>query len=87
VVLAWIQELGYNWQAVTARKHFFPPVAATVVKIPGLAKGIWKAEVWDTWGGTALSEKAITVGLDGNATVDVPSFTGDVALRLTKEPS
>ena len=85
--LAWIQQLGHNWREVAVKHRTFNPVPATVVTIPGLARGAWKAQVWDTWTGVIKSETTINVDLGGDAKIDVPSFTGDVALKLVKAPS
>lgn len=87
VCLAWIQQAGHSWRAVITQKKSFAPVPPTIVKIPGLAKGQWKAQVWDTWTGVVTHESTVNVDLSGDAKVDLPSFTGDVALKLLKEPN
>jgi hypothetical protein len=85
-VIAWFRVQGRSWQAVCAKHRTFAPCPETVVGIPGLARGPWTAEIWDTWTGRLVASSKVTVGLDGKARVSLPAVTKDIAVRMRKTP-
>ncbi|HWD41062.1 MAG TPA: DUF5060 domain-containing protein [Fimbriimonas sp.] len=84
IALAWLNHIGRNWQAVVVQKRTFAPVPPSVLTLTGLAQGTWRAELWDTWTGKIVGTQAVSVGLDGNARVRLPSITVDLAVKLSK---
>ncbi len=83
-VIAWLRTEGRSWRRAIVGKTTFPPVAPSVVGLDGLAAGTWKIQVWDTWTGKVRDERLETVGNRGKIRVRVPSFSGDLALKLVR---
>ncbi len=84
-VLAWIRNEDDTFRNVVELKHAIPVTPPTVLGMTGLASGWWKAVVWDTWAGSAVSTTRVHVGIDGNVRVRLPSIGQDIAVKLTRE--
>lgn len=85
--MAWLRQEDRTWRRVVEGKAPIRTIPEARLTLPGLAPGRWTAEVWDTWKGVALSRRAVTVGKDGRATLDLPPVQGDLAVRWTKATS
>jgi len=86
--LAWVFDTRSNWKDDQADNS--PPAEETVrIGIPNLANGNYKADWFDTRVGKIIqSEKVLATAADsGNLTLSVPTFTRDIALRLTPNRS
>ena len=82
--ILWARPEGKTWKRVIVDKVSFPEVPESVITLEGLGAGTWTLEAWDTWKGVVTSTKTIKVGINGKAKLPVPSFTKDLALKLTK---
>ncbi len=58
--LAWARLEGRTWQNVCVQKAQIPPAAPSILVLPGVAPGSWKAEVWDTWGKGVLDTQSVS---------------------------
>lgn len=87
VAVIWVRQSGQNWHSLVVEKRIPPVVPPTVLHVPGLASGAWKAEVWDTWTGKLVARSVVSVGLDGTAAVNLPAIPLDVAVKLIKTPA
>jgi hypothetical protein len=81
--VAWIRREARSWTAAVKGQPGRAP--ATVMGLTGLASGAWTAEVWDTWTGTVLQSKTISIPVSGRVRVNIPAFETDVALKLKKQ--
>jgi hypothetical protein len=78
-MLLWLHDLKSNWRNVLEGR---PPVPQTSLILNLPAAGAWQVSWWDTWKGTVLrTDSASTV--EGRLELRPPTFTGDVAARLT----
>ncbi|MDR3689929.1 MAG: DUF5060 domain-containing protein [Fimbriimonas sp.] len=82
--IVWLRPDGRTWHRAIIDKAVFPPTPECKVSLDGLASGDWAVEIWDTWKGIILSTETSHVSLAGTATVSVPSFAKDLAIKLTK---
>ncbi len=82
--LAWARVEGYTWKRVCGQKETVPPAPASVLVLPELAPGRWQVELWDTWKGTVVETKEITVPNSGEARLPLPALEKDVAVKLRR---
>ena len=59
----------------------FPAVENAVLNVPGLQDGTYIVELWNTMTGTVMSIESATA-TDGTISIDLPSFTTDVAIKI-----
>jgi hypothetical protein len=83
--IGWVCQAGRNWRDMVV-KEIPPAVPPTVLEMAGLARGVWKAELWDTWTGRVMETETVRVGLDGSARVRLPLIGSDIALKMLREP-
>jgi hypothetical protein len=83
-VLAWARVEGRSWRRVCAEKETVPPAPPSVLVLPGLKAGSWRAEVWDTWSGTVLRTSDVKVPASGEARIALPPVEKDVAVKLRR---
>ncbi len=84
VALAWFRNGGRSWRSIVVEKQAPPPAPPTILSIPGLAMGRWKAEIWDTWSGRPTRTTYLTVELNGTARLALPTIASDLAVKLVK---
>jgi hypothetical protein len=83
-VLGWIQNVDHQW-------YFDPlllgpdlrPVEGATLALDGLADGAWTARWIDAYTGEDVAALPVAVS-GGTVTLDVPTFTRDVALRMER---
>ncbi|HNX05693.1 MAG TPA: hypothetical protein PKI32_09335, partial [Opitutales bacterium] len=56
----------------------------SVLVLPGLAKGKWDVELWDTWGGKPIQTFRVRVPASGEARVALPAIEKDLAVKLRR---
>jgi hypothetical protein len=83
--IAWIRLRGRSWSRAVLGPPQAPAVPA-IMSMLGLASGHWTAQVWDTWKGTVIRSEDIAVGIDGKASVLLPSVKTDLAVKLSRVP-
>lgn len=82
--LAWVRLEARSWTHVCITKEPIRPVAPSVLTIPQIAPGRWKAELWDTWAGKILQTVPIDVSSDREAHISLPEITKDIAVQLKR---
>jgi hypothetical protein len=84
ITLAWVKNLAHHF-APAGNPGDPVPVQGATLTLEGLADGTWSAHWIDAYDGSTLS---IVVGpvTGGSIELTVPSFVGDVALRMHHEP-
>lgn len=79
--LAWVYDTRSTWKTDRDGPAIEPQSGVTLV-VPNVTSGTWTATWWDTRAGRAVS--TVRVSAKNNAlTLDVPTFTRDIALRLS----
>ncbi len=84
-VLAWVRLEARAWTRVCVLKESLPPCAPSMLVLPEVAAGRWKAEIWDTHTGQVAGERMIDVAADGEARFPLPEIATDVAVRLKRQ--
>lgn len=84
--LAWVRLEGRSWAQVCSVGAKLPPCPASVLQLPGLASGRWRADLWDTWAGRIVQQSMVAVASDGIARVPLPEIATDLGVRLRREP-
>lgn len=87
VALAWAQVEGRTWRRLCMLKEVVPAAQPAVLRISGLARGAWRAEVWDTWRGHVLARHSVRVSGDGQARIPLPAVERDIAVKLRRATS
>jgi hypothetical protein len=82
--LAWVRLEPRSWTRVCVDKESFPVCQPTVLQMPELARGHWKAELWDTWEGRILQEQTVQADTEGTARIALPEIAKDLAVRLKR---
>lgn len=82
--VAWVRNRGYTWNLTGVRRESPRAEPASVLVLPGVAAGLWKAELWDTWSGKILGTQTVTVGKTGEARISLPSLSKDLAVRMRR---
>jgi len=82
--LVWVRLESRSWTRVCANKESLPPCPPSVLLLPQLGTGRWKAELWDTWSGRAMQEQMVESDTDGNLRVPLPEIAKDLAVRLNR---
>jgi hypothetical protein len=82
LALVWIKNLDHQFFPA-ARKGDPLPVEGALLELVGLGDGPWRARFLDTYTGAELAVLDLLVEA-GVAVLPVPSFVGDVALRLER---
>jgi cellulase (glycosyl hydrolase family 5)/uncharacterized protein DUF5060 len=83
--MAWVRVEGRSWRRVAGLKQAVPPAPASVLVLPGMAIGDWKAELWNTWTGSVLETKEVSVRHSGEARVALPAIEKDLAVKLRRQ--
>jgi hypothetical protein len=83
-LLAWVQNVDHQWRADPLPGPDPTPVVGALLPLTGLADGDWSARWIDPWTGAQLDVEPVLVS-GGAATLAVPTFSRDVALRLEAE--
>lgn len=79
--LVWIKNTAHQWwPAGSARPE---TIADATLTLQGLGDGAWEARWLDTYGAGEIARHPVTVAA-GAATLAVPPFSRDVALRLER---
>jgi hypothetical protein len=81
--LVWIKNLDHQFFPVETREGDPLPVDGALLELTGLVDGAWQARFLDTTTGADLAIVDLEV-VAGAAALPVPSFVGDVALRLER---
>jgi hypothetical protein len=84
VVLAWVQNVDHQWLLDPLPGPDETPVEAATLALTDLADGAWTARWIDTYTGADVATSALSVS-SGAATLAVPTFARDVALRLDRD--
>lgn len=82
-VLAWVQNVDHQWLLDPLPGPDPSPVEDATLALTDLADGAWTARWIDTYTGKDVAVEAVTV-TGGAATLAVPTFAKDVALRLER---
>jgi hypothetical protein len=82
--VAWARVEGRSWKRVCAEKDPPPPAPPSIVVLPGLAKGRWRAEVSDTWSGDVIDRQEVAVTSAGLARVRLPAVSRNLAVKLRR---
>jgi hypothetical protein len=82
ITLAWVKNLAHHF-APEGHPGDFVPVEGATLTLEGLADGAWTARWIETRTGDELRRDAADAA-NGALTLAVPSFVGDVALRLER---
>ncbi len=82
--IAWVRVDGRSWRRVCALKEQIPPAPPSVLVLPGLAKGKWDVELWDTWAGKPIQTSRIKVPASGEARIALPAIEKDLAVKLRR---
>ncbi|HNX33816.1 MAG TPA: DUF5060 domain-containing protein [Kiritimatiellia bacterium] len=82
--IAWVRVEGRSWRRVCALKEQIPAAPPSVLVLPGLAKGKWDVELWDTWGGKPIQTFRVKVPSSGEARVALPAIEKDLAVKLRR---
>jgi hypothetical protein len=82
-VLAWVQNVDHQWLLFPLPGPDPSPVEGATLALDGLADGDWTARWIDAYTGLDVAIEPITVA-GGAATLAVPTFARDVALRLER---
>jgi hypothetical protein len=84
VVLAWVRNVDHQWLLPPLPGPDLVPVEDATLPLSGLADGDWTARWIDAYTGDDVAVDAVVVS-GGAATLAVPTFVGDVALRLERD--
>ncbi|MGV3722554.1 MAG: DUF5060 domain-containing protein, partial [Actinomycetota bacterium] len=82
--VAWVRNQDYTWQRAGVEKQLPKPQPPSVLVLPGVAAGSWKAELWDTWTGKIMGTQSATVGKNGEARISLPALSKDLAVRMRR---
>jgi len=82
-VLAWVQNVDHQWLLEPLPGPDPSPVEGATLALGELADGAWTARWIDTYTGEDLAVEPVTVA-GGAATLAVPTFAKDVALRMER---
>jgi hypothetical protein len=82
--IAWVRVEGRSWRRVCALKEQIPAAPPSVLTLPGLAAGGWRAELWDTWAGRIIETRRIRVPASGEARLALPAIENDLAVKLRR---
>jgi len=82
--VAWVRVEGRTWRRVCGLKETIPPAAPSILVLPGLAKGKWEAELWDTWNGKVIQSFRVKVPSSGEARIALPAIEKDLAVKLRR---
>lgn len=82
-MVGWVHDKDSTWGSTL--KNDLPDHAGDTIEISGLTPGEYKVVFWSTQegGGTISESNAHTDDEKDNLIVTLPSFTGDVALKIT----
>jgi hypothetical protein len=75
--LVWLKDDAFQWFAPESAL-----VAGGVLELSGI-EGVWCARFYDTWQGS-FGPRFLVRARDGRASLAVPEFSGDLALRLRR---
>lgn len=84
--LAWVRLEERTWQRLCEEREPVAPCPTSLLILPELVPGSWKAEIWDTWTGQVLEEQTLRVDAAGEGRVTLPPVTTDLAVRLRRAP-
>jgi len=65
-------------------KESIQPAPPSILILPGLAKGDWEAELWDTWQGRIIETRRVDVPDSGEARSALPAVEKDLAVKLRR---
>ena len=80
LALLWVKDDAYQWYQPDRVE-----ITDATVTVAGLGSGEWCGSWWDTWAG-AVTGPSVRVAGGASVQLAPPTFTGDVALRLTRCP-
>jgi hypothetical protein len=79
--LAWIFDTRSNWKDDQADGT--PPAEDGVkIGIPGVARGTYEVQWFDTRTGKVVQSERVMAGGQGDLIIDVPKFSRDIAVRI-----
>ena len=83
-IFLWVRNSNYIWSQV---KHAGMPrsIRNAIIKIPGIEKGSYKVEWWDTYWDGKFEEVFNKVGQDKILELKVPSMHKDAACKIIKQ--
>jgi hypothetical protein len=82
--VAWVRVEGRTWRRVCALKEQIPAAPPSILILPGLRKGSWQVELWDTWKGEVIETQRVSVPSSGEAHIALPSIEKDLAIKLRR---
>jgi hypothetical protein len=83
--LSWVRVDERTWRKLCVLKETVPPAPASIFVLPGLASGMWKVQLWDTWNGEVKQELDVRVGIDGFLKVNLPTIETDLAIKAIRK--
>jgi len=81
---AWVFDPQATWWKQVSEKKQPPEVHGDALKLPGLAKGDYRVQWWDTRAGRVLREEVVSVA-GQEFRLAVPPFAGDIACRVSRQ--
>ena len=82
-VLAWVQNVDHQWLLPPLPGPDPTPVEGATLALTGVTDGAWTARWIDAYTGMDIATEPVTVA-GGAATLAVPTFAKDVALRMER---
>jgi len=80
----WLADRNAIWWNQVVDKREPAEIRGVTVEIEGLDPGVYKAEWWHTYEGTAIGNERVTL-IDDSLRISVPSFKGDIACKIKIE--
>jgi hypothetical protein len=80
IVLVWLKNRQHQWTSPDPE-----PIGGVILSLDGFTDGVWQTQWFDTR--SSLTNTGVTIAYEGQVTVEVPTFSRDVALRLSATES
>jgi hypothetical protein len=78
----WLSDKRATWWSQVIDNQQPPSVESAIIDIDGLRPGSYRIEWWDTNEGKTVQERQVKL-TDGALRIDVPSFSRDIACKIT----
>jgi hypothetical protein len=80
----WLFNPAASWSGIVIGQHAPGEIQGASVRLEHVPSGHYRVEWWDTHTGTLISKEA-RLAVDGELVVTPPSFTEDIACKLSEE--
>jgi len=77
----WLSDPASTWWTVAKEGRTPGPIRGASLTVPGLTAGPYRVRWWDTRAGRVLRTESVRAAA-GGLTLAVPTFTGDVAVKI-----